>query len=232
MGYFDHFARSPTTPIGRWIIRNVKQREFSLLRPYLPNRGCAILEIGPGMGEMANILRETGYWNYTAVEPNPTMRRQLVASGFAVKDYLIPHLNEADNSCDAIILINVFEHLNGTREAETFIAEARRVLRTGGILHISAPDYRHWKEEFFLGDYTHSNITSIRRTIQIFQDNGFRPVKKVYLSGFFTGTTASIVSYLIRLLFVFVHSDTVDDKLYKLKLSFLRRFLVLGEKEG
>jgi SAM-dependent methyltransferase len=230
MSCFEHFVQS-TTPVGHWIMRSRGQREISILQPFLPGRDCAILEVGAGMGEMAELLRQAGYRNYTAVEPSNAMREHLARKGITAKDYMIPPLAEKDCSYDAIVLIDVFEHLNDARETQSFIAEAWRVLQPDGILCIASPDYLHWKEDFFNCDYSHNNVTSVRRTLQLLHNNGFRVPKYVYLSGFFTGILASVASYLVRWGLFFANGNGLDKKLYKLKLTFLRRFLIIGVKQ-
>jgi SAM-dependent methyltransferase len=47
----------------------------------------------------------------------------------------------ADDSCDVVYSCHMLEHLD-LEEAETFLSEAHRVLRTGGILRIAVPDLR------------------------------------------------------------------------------------------
>lgn len=232
MSFFDHFAKSSSTPVGKRIKRRERQRQFDLMQPFLPNRDCTILEIGPGMGELSEIFLNAGYRNYTVVEPNNTMRNSLAARGVVTKNYLIPHLHEEENAYDAIILFDVFEHLTDTHEATIFLTEARRVLRPGGLLCILAPDYLHWKEDFFNCDFSHANVTSLRRTLQIFHNNGFRTLKYAYFSGFFMGMSAGVVSHMVRYVLPFSSSNGIDKKLYKLKLTFLRKFLIIGRKQA
>jgi SAM-dependent methyltransferase len=230
MSFFDHFAESSSTPVGERVKRRERQRQFALMQPFFPNRDCTILEIGPGMGELSEIFLNAGYRNYTAVEPNDTMRNSLAARGVITKNYRIPHLQEEENAYDAIILFDVFEHLNDTHEATIFLAEARRVLRPGGLLCILAPDYLHWKEDFFNCDFSHANVTSVRRTLQLFYNNGFRMLTYAYFSGFFMRMPATVTSHMVRLAFAFSSSNGIDKKWYKFKLNFLRKFLIIGRK--
>jgi SAM-dependent methyltransferase len=130
--YFDHFADPQITRIGKWIVQRTVQTEFRLMQPYLQNPEAAILEIGPGMGALAEKFYKSGYRNYTGIEPNSTMRERLTQRGFAVRDYLVPPLKEIDNRFDFIILSHVFEHFNDTRDALSFIKDAHRVLGPGG----------------------------------------------------------------------------------------------------
>jgi SAM-dependent methyltransferase len=228
MSFFNHFLNSPGTPVGNWIKRKTRNRMFTIIKNYLPRIESKILEIGPGMGDLAECFRAGGYQNYLVVEPNEIMRNLLSDKGFETKDYLVPPINEDNNSFDAIILVDVFEHLNDAREASEFMSEARRVLCPGGILCIHSPDYLHWKSDFFNSDYSHSNVTTVRRTIQLFHNNGFFTSRFVYFSGLLTGVFATITSLLVQFCFFILNGNALDSKLYKLKLTFLRRFLIIG----
>lgn len=232
MSFFDHFSDSSSTRLGDWITRRTAQQEFALIRPYLPAKEAAILEIGPGMGDLAALCLAAGYRNYTIVEPNDSMRERLACTGVVAKNYLIPRLEEEDSSYDTIILSNVFEHLNGESQAGCFIAEAQRVLRPSGTLCLLSPDYLHWKEDFFNCDFSHNNVTSVRRAMQLFYNGGFHTLGYAYLSAFLTGAPATATSHLVRAGLFFADGNGMNQKLYKLKLTFLRRFLIVGQKRG
>jgi len=218
------------TGVGRRILLRVLDQEYSFLRTYLHDQRSAILEIGPGRGEMANLLIRDGFTNYTAVEPNQLMHEVLARQGLRVKNYLIPQLDEADESYDAIVLKDVFEHLNDSNAAQLFISEARRVLRPGGIIFISCPDYTHWLVDFYNADFSHNNITTVRRTIQLFMNYGLTYVDHAFLSGFVRGHLATVLSLLVHSGMFFVRAAENEAKLYKLKLTFLRRFMIIGRK--
>lgn len=70
MSWFDHFADSSGTRLGNWIKKRSRQRVFNIIETVLDGPECAILEIGPGWGELAECFRKAGYRNYTVVEPN------------------------------------------------------------------------------------------------------------------------------------------------------------------
>lgn len=174
---------------------------------------------------------ESGFHNYSAVEPNTRMRTELTRAGIRTKSYLAPPLDEPDGTFDWVILDNVFEHLNNSEEASELATEVDRVLKRSGYWCIASPDILHWGNDFYNCDYTHSNVTSVRRTIQIFHNSGFRPVRFSYLSGFLSGLPATLASYGARTALMLADSNGIDRKLYKLKLSFLRRFLIIGQKQ-
>lgn len=230
MPYFDHFIQPETTRLGHWLVGRVARAEFHLLRPYLPSHTCQILEVGPGTGTLADILSNAGWSNYKIIEPNTIMFQSLLARGYHGDQYLAPPFKEADTSVDVIIASNVFEHMNGALQASQFIEESHRILRPNGLLCLMAPDYLHWQADFFNADYTHNNITTARRVVQEFSNAGFRVELCTYLSGFVTGWPATICSNLTRLFMAPISSNGLDSKLYKLKLSLLRRYLIIGRK--
>jgi SAM-dependent methyltransferase len=232
LGYYDHFAKQSTTPIGDWIKRRARQRQLALIHSLLPSSNCAILEVGPGLGELTDLFLQAGYHNYSVVEPNTIMRERLAQRGIRTKDYMLPHLDEEDNAYDALLLFHVFEHLNDTHEALVFVSEARRVLQPAGLLCILSPDFLHWQQDFFNSDFSHSNITTLRRTWQLLYNHGFRVLRHAYFSGWLTDPSASLVSHLVRIGLFFSTGNKLDDKLYKAKTSFLRSFLIVGRKEA
>ena len=231
MSYFDHFAQSRGTVLGNWLARRAMSRQFAHIQRLLPSGDSAILEIGPGHGDLADLFQRAGYHDYTVVEPNALMRDALAQRGFKTKNYLIPRLDEVNCSYDAVVLFDVFEHLSDTSAAMTFIAEAARVLRPAGLLCILSPDYLHWRADFFDTDFSHSNVTSVRRTMQLFHNQRLRTLEYAYFSSVFEGLPATVLSYAGRVGLMFANSNGMDRKLYKLKLSCLRRFLIIGRKD-
>ena len=208
--------------------------QFAFLSRHLPGgRNVDILEIGPGHGEFAVRVMAAGYCNYDVVEPNPTLRAKLEALGVRnAKSYLIPDLSEADESYDAIIMCDVFEHLNDVREAHRFVSEAKRVLRKGGILFILSPDLMDWKEDFYNCDFSHSNPTTVRRTHEMFINEELATAGFQYAYSGFRGAIGYAVSRLVKILTSCARSEDLDNKLYKLRLTFLRRFMIVGRKDA
>jgi SAM-dependent methyltransferase len=231
MSYFDHFAQSRGTVLGNRLSRRAVSRQFAHIQRLLPSTDSAILEIGSGQGDLADLFYQAGYHDYTVVEPNALMRDALAQRGFKTKNYLIPRLDEVNCSYDALVLFDVFEHLNDTSAAMTFIAEAARVLRPAGLLCILSPDYLHWRADFFNCDFSHSNVTSVRRTLQLFHNQRLKMLEYAYFSSFLEGLPATVLSYAGRAGLMFANSNGMDRRLYKLKLSCLRRFLIIGRKD-
>lgn len=234
MAYFDHFATGRSTGIGDWLTAHAIEGQFHFLASHLPaERKPEILEIGPGHGEFAARLMKAGYANYDVVEPNASLRAKLEALGARrAKSYLIPQLQEADASYDAIVVCDVFEHLNDAREAQQFVAEARRVLRGGGILFILSPDLMDWKEDFYNCDFSHSNPTTVRRTHEIFINAGLATVAHAYTYSGFRGLTGYLLNRAVKAATFWATGEDLNFKPYKLRLTFLRRFMIIGKKEA
>lgn len=65
-----------------------------------------------------------------------------------------------DNSVRGIFSEHFFEHIDYRQEAPRFLAEARRVLRTGGVLRIIVPDAERYLRAYVEGDW--QSLTTIR----------------------------------------------------------------------
>ena len=232
MGYFDHFAADSPTSVGAWLTAKTVKQQFAYLAPYLSqDRSITILEIGPGRGEFASLFLAEGYKNYSVVEPDDQLRAK--CEGLPVyKAYsdVIPPLPVDSASQDLILMCDVFEHLNDTATAVAVIRDIRRALKPGGMIFILCPDLLHWKEEFFNCDYSHSNPTTVRRTSQLFQNAQIETFSYSYhyafLSswvGFVLGNAIKLATTPLRFLGANNHS-----RIYRLRLCFLRRFMILG----
>jgi predicted SAM-dependent methyltransferase len=57
------------------------------------------------------------------------------------------HIPEQDNSVDAIYSSHMLEHLD-REDAQKFLAEARRILRHGGVIRLSVPNIKNVVENY------------------------------------------------------------------------------------
>lgn len=232
MSYFDHFAQQDITIFGAALSAKENKNSFNYIIKHLSfkQKDIDILEIGPGRGNLAVLFMDKGYLNYDVVEPNDTMRDDLKKKGVrCAKNYLIPGLDEADQSYDLIILFDVFEHLHNTPEAQLFISEVHRVLKENGYIVIACPDLRDWGFDFWNCDYTHSNPTSVRRVSELLLNADMVTTSWKYTYSCFEGIFGYIVSRLVKLLTTFVNGESIHSKLYKLRLTFLRQFIIIGQ---
>ncbi len=100
----------------------------------------------------------------------------------------------ADESCDVVYADQVLEHMSGIDAARQFVAEARRVLKPGGMLFIVVPDYLKERAFFWDVDYTHNFVTTERRVRQLLYDGGFDIRQIVRSIGAATGVKRDLLA--------------------------------------
>ncbi|MHC4425351.1 MAG: class I SAM-dependent methyltransferase [Planctomycetota bacterium] len=232
--FFDHFSQADQpTKLGMRLVKLLSRRIFGYAQA---GSGKSILEIGPGRGVFADICLEEGI-EYFAVEPNEQMAVSLEKRGANVIRAMVPPLPEFDRSFDAVVMINVMEHMNSMQEALQMARQIREVLKPKGKLVIHSPDYLNWRLNFFNCDFSHNYVTTRRRLRQLLLDTGFKNIKSCYLSGPLSGFLCFLITALISrlpfgLLNAFFADNKVLYKLYKIQLTFLRKVLILGERPG
>jgi SAM-dependent methyltransferase len=119
-------------------------------------QGSRILDAGCGEGVLVEEFRHQGY----QIEGiDLSYESEIVRRGSILE---MPY---KDASFDAILLLDVFEHL-GYADQPKALSEIRRVLRGGGRLIASIPNLAHWNSRFqfvFFGklDRTDSEINHI-----------------------------------------------------------------------
>ena len=152
-----------------------------------------MLEIGPGHGSLGTIAMSAG-WRYRAVEASPLLATALRAQGFAVIRAWAPPFAIASASCDVVYADQVLEHMSGIDAARQFVAEARRVLKPGGLFLVVVPDYLKERTFFWDVDYTHNFVTTKRRVSQLLLDGGFETETTVDSIGNATGFVRDLLA--------------------------------------
>jgi len=105
--------------------------EMLALRPFVPLTGRG-LEIGVGSGRFAAPLGIR-----LGIDPSPAMLAHARARGIEVVAGVAEHLPFADDSCDHALLVTTICFLDSPA---AMLAEARRILKPGGILVIGFID--------------------------------------------------------------------------------------------
>ena len=132
--------------------RGTHDKVLSMLAEHAPpQRAPAVLDIGAGTGALSARLSASG-WMVSACDLYP---EAFVVEGVecrAVRDGRLP-FNEG--SFDAAVAVELLEHIEGH---EALFAEARRVLRPGGVLLITTPNILSLKSRlsFLLTGYPYS----------------------------------------------------------------------------
>lgn len=230
--FFEHFSKDDkSTKIGNRLAIALAQKIFRYTNT---KPGDSILEIGPGKGLFADICLKEGI-EYSAVEPNEQMASALEQKGAKIIRALVPPLPEMEKQFDAVVMVAVMEHMNGTSDALQISQQIKNVLRPKGKFIICSPDYLNWGKHFFNCDFSHSFVTTRRRLRQLLLNAGFDNIESCHLSGPFGGIACFAISILAArlpfgLLNAWFPNNKVFYKLYKIQLTFSRRVLICGEK--
>ena len=136
----DHYAagiEAPRLASHAGILE--RARTMDLLSRHLPPSPARVLDVGGGPGVYAVWLAGRGY-DVRLLDPVPLHVDQARASAAAAGVSLEAGIGEAgalpekDASADAVLLMGPLYHLTGRADRVAALAEARRVLRPGGVL--------------------------------------------------------------------------------------------------
>jgi SAM-dependent methyltransferase len=183
--FYRTFSEKKLTTLGGARRGRIERSRLGLLMRHatVPGR---MLEIGPGHGTLAALAVQAG-WHYSAIEPSALLVEHLRQQGFEVVEAWTPPIPADDASCDVLYADQVLEHMSGIDAARALTAEARRVLRPGGVFFVVVPDYLKERGFFWDIDYTHNFVTTERRVRQLFYDGGFEVERVVRAIGTATG---------------------------------------------
>jgi SAM-dependent methyltransferase len=96
--------------------------------------GSRLADVGGGTGNYALALRAEG-WDPVVVDRSPAMLARAAAKGLETVTADAQALPFADESFDAVLMISMLHHVENRAAA---LAEARRILRSGGRLALMA----------------------------------------------------------------------------------------------
>jgi len=108
-----------------------------LLERYLPPAPAVVLDVGGGPGAYATWLAGLGY-EVTLIDPVALHVEQARAAGVNAALGDARALEAADESADAVLLLGPLYHLPDAGDRRRALAEARRVLKPGGVLAAAA----------------------------------------------------------------------------------------------
>jgi SAM-dependent methyltransferase len=104
-----------------------------LLDRMLPDPPATILDVGGAFGVYAGWLTERGH-DVKIVDPVPLHVESARVNGFRAEEGDARALGEADDSWDVVLLFGPLYHLLDRAERVRAFAEARRVVRPGGLV--------------------------------------------------------------------------------------------------
>ncbi|MBV8632539.1 MAG: class I SAM-dependent methyltransferase [Silvibacterium sp.] len=152
-----------------------------LIRNHLPQtRDSSILDLGCGHGAFLYFLSRAGYTNIAGVDTSPEQIELAHRLGIqqaelgGVADYLG---RRHDSSCDAVLLMDIIEHL-GAQELFDLLDSVYRVLVPDGVCLVHAPNAEGlYGMRVRYGDFTHETAFTPNSASQIFRTVGFRSVE-------------------------------------------------------
>ena len=115
-------------------------RTKELLDRFLPPAPARVLDVGGGPGAYASWLADRGY-DVRLVDAHPLHVEQALdraAGRFTAVEGDARHLDEPDQSHDAVLMLGPLYHLTDRSDRLRALTEARRVLRPGGLLAAAA----------------------------------------------------------------------------------------------
>jgi len=233
MAFYDNFyKRSGVSDLGRYIIHKQHDLYINLIKKHTNKKSenIRVLEIGPGKGFFAKRCNDEGF-KYQAIEANKKMCEALKKSGFTVHNDYVPPINLSDKF-DVIFMAQVLEHMKDRDEALKLFQNCQENLKKQGLLIISVPDIRFWKENFWGADYTHNYPLSIYSLQQIFVDFDMS-IKYTNLQAlFFRGVILTKLLYILMQIFYFLGLIKLvwRRKAYKIKNLFSASCIVVGQK--
>ena len=156
--FYRWFSERKLTGAGASRRKRIEESRLALVMKYAHPPG-EMLEIGPGHGSLARAAVAAG-WTYRGVEASRVLADQLTREGLDIVHAWTPPIPAADASADVVYADQVLEHMSGIDAAREFVAEARRILRSKGVLFVVVPDYLKERQFFWDIDYTHNFITT------------------------------------------------------------------------
>ncbi|HXW03722.1 MAG TPA: class I SAM-dependent methyltransferase [Vicinamibacterales bacterium] len=190
--FYRTFSEKQLTRTGEARRNRIERARLDLVTAYSRPPGM-FLEIGPGQGGIARLSRAGG-WTYSAIEPSPALASQLRGAGVDVVEAFVPPIPAPDAAHDVVYADQVLEHMPGIDAARALVAEARRVLKPGGVFFVVVPDYLKERGFFWDIDYTHNFVTTERRVRQLLVDGGFEIVRTVRSIGLARGLLRDLLA--------------------------------------
>jgi ubiquinone/menaquinone biosynthesis C-methylase UbiE len=232
MPFYDYYWRNQqVTEIGkRWMERAAQFSLRHIIKYTIPLNN--LLEIGPGWGAFAKICNDSKI-TYTAIDANEGLLNR-IEENRRICAY-IPPIPTSSELWDAVIANHVIEHSSGLPQAQEMLSELSRVVRKGGCVGITSPDYLGYRNLFWDCDYSHNFPTSSRRLYQMFIDQGLEVVYQTYVHNHIKGIKGAIIGYLTQILPYRIFGSQPNslfyiDRLYRLRLTFGRLVFIIGRK--
>jgi SAM-dependent methyltransferase len=193
----DYYAYSTSGhPIAAHLRRIREARKVRLYREAIGEGRRRILEIGCGNGRFLSLLREYGptHWELAGVDFSESAVQQCRAIGLRAEVARVEDLRSEDGTFDAVIMMQLIEHLEDPRAA---CERVRALLRPGGVFILETPnvaglDYRLFRGRWWAPYHfpRHWNLFSTASLQRLLHETGF----SVEQTDFLINTSSWIIS--------------------------------------
>jgi SAM-dependent methyltransferase len=152
-----------------------------IISRYLPqNRESRIVDLGCGHGAFLYFLSRAGYTKVAGVDTSPQqidLAHRLGILQAELGDVAAFLARRQDESLDAVLLMDVIEHLT-PQELFDLLDSVYRVLAPGGACLVHVPNAEGiYGMRIRYGDFTHESAFTAKSANQIFRTIGFRTVE-------------------------------------------------------
>ncbi|MFJ1846454.1 class I SAM-dependent methyltransferase [Streptomyces sp. NPDC088146] len=157
-------------------------RTQELLRRHLPPAPASVLDVGGGPGTHARWLCEDGY-RVHLVDPVPRHVTEAEGAGCSAELGDARDLSAQDDSYDVVLLLGPLYHLVAPADRRAALAEARRVVRPGGL--VAAAGINRYASLFEHTAFAHLDRTSLQQNIAKILATGSHDGKKGFTEAHF-----------------------------------------------
>jgi SAM-dependent methyltransferase len=197
MVYDEFITRKSWAPgerVAKWTTRRLLKEIIRV--PKIEPAQTHILEIGSGLGYLAEIASEFNFDRYSAFEPNAklaALTRAKVPKS-TIHEIALPNSSpDLYETFDLIVCIHVIEHAENGYAAAQWLNSLHKMLRPGGKIVIVSPQISDYKGYFWEIDWSHCFPTSNENVSQILLDLNCSIIAK---KTFRLGSTCSYISIL------------------------------------
>jgi SAM-dependent methyltransferase len=145
--------RLAATLLYRWrYLRGLRRPPLGALRGLAPGR---LLDVGSGRGDLGVVLQARG-WEVTGLEPSEAACAEARARGVPTeRGTLATSAGRLTDGYDAVVFQHTLEHVVEPRED---LAAVYGLLRDGGHLLVSVPNFSSWQRKRFGSSWFHLDL--------------------------------------------------------------------------